>query len=110
MSHDHPHSHDESHDSGPPSEHEVMSRAMQELLEEKNLITAAQVRQKMERFEEELPYRGSKVVARAWTDPAYRKRLVSDAASAVAELGFLSTQGEHMLAVENTGRSRRFCR
>jgi nitrile hydratase len=42
------------------------------------------------------------VVARAWVDPAYKKRLLSNAAKAIAELGYLGTQGEHMLVVENT--------
>ena len=63
MSHDHPHDHDE--DEGPPSEHEIMSRAMQELLEEKGILTAAQVRRRMELFEQEFPQRGSRVIAHA---------------------------------------------
>ena len=58
------------HDDGPPGEFEIMSRAMQEILEEKGVITAEQIRQRMEQFEEDFPYRGSRVVARAWTDPA----------------------------------------
>ena len=42
------------------------------------------------------------MVAKAWTDPAYRERLLSDATAAIAELGFSGAQGEHMVAVENT--------
>jgi len=69
--HDHDHDHDahppiEEHDDGPPSEYEVMSRAMQELLEAKGIITADEVRERMEVFDEAFPYRGAMVVAHAW--------------------------------------------
>src|SRR6188768_3029686 len=73
--HDHTHDHDHDdhapvneHDNGPPGEYEIMSRAMQELLEQKGLITAEQVAKRMEQFDEEFPYRGAQVVARAWVD------------------------------------------
>ena len=48
------------------------------------------------------PQNGARVVARAWNDPAYRARLMSDATGAIAELGYEGRQGEHMIAVENT--------
>ena len=107
--HGHAHEHDHAHDQhaaietreGPPSEYEIMSRAMQELLEEKDLITADQVRQKMERFEEELPYRGSKVVARAWTDREFKQRLLEDGKAACAEMG-IDLEADRLIAVENT--------
>jgi hypothetical protein len=74
--HDHSYPHDERTAIGepvgdPPSECEITSRAMQELLEEKGLITAEEVRRRMELFEEEFPYRGAKAIARAWTVPAW---------------------------------------
>ena len=47
---------------------------------------------------------GAAVVARAWSDPAYKARLMDDATAAIAELGFTGRQGEHMVAVENTPR------
>ena len=72
-------------DEGPPSDYEIMSRAMQELLEEKGLITSGQVRRRMELFEQEFPQRGSRVVAHAWADPAFRKRLLADGKAACAE-------------------------
>ena len=105
-----PHAHDHDpdthapvteHDNGPPGEYEIMSRAMQELLEEKDMITADQVRQKMERFEEELPYRGSKVVARAWTDREFKQRLLEDGKAACAEMG-IDLEADRLIAVENT--------
>lgn len=89
------------HDNGPPSEYEIMSRAMQELLEEKGLITAEQVRRRMELFDEEFPYRGSAVIARAWVDPEFKKRLLVDGKAACAEMG-VELETERLIAVENT--------
>lgn len=104
--HDHNHDHDDhapvnEHDSGPPSDYEIMSRAMQELLEEKGLITAEQVRRRMELFDEEFPYRGSRVIARAWTDPAFKARLLADGRAACAEMDIV-LESERLIAVENT--------
>jgi len=104
--HDHDHAHDAhapiaGQDEGPPSEYEIMSRAMQELLEAKGLITAEEVRRRMELFEEELPYRGSRVIARAWTDPAFKKRLLEDGKAACAEMG-VNLEADRLIAVENT--------
>lgn len=104
--HDHDHEHDahepiNDKDEGPPSEYEIMSRAMQELLEEKGVITAEQVRRRMELFEEEFPYRGSKVIARAWADPAFKKRLLEDGRAACIEMG-VEIEAERLIAVENT--------
>ena len=50
------------------------------------------------------PQNGARAVARAWVDPAYKKRLLDDAPPAIAELGYTSSQGEHMRVVENTPR------
>lgn len=88
-------------EAGPPSEYEIMSRAMQELLEERGLITADEVRRRMERFDEELPYRGSRVIARAWVDPDFRKRLLADGKAACAEMG-IELEADRLIAVENT--------
>jgi nitrile hydratase len=104
--HDHNHDHDDhapvnEHDNGPPSDYEIMSRAMQELVEEKGLITAEQVRRRMELFDEEFPYRGSRVIARAWTDPAFKARLLADGRAACAEMDIV-LESERLIAVENT--------
>ena len=101
---EHGHRHHEpvaEHDQGPPSEYEIMSRAMQELLEAKGVVTADEVRRRMEIFEEEFPYRGSRVIARAWTDPAFRKRLLQDGKAACAEMG-IDLEATRLIAVENT--------
>ncbi|MGH8662056.1 MAG: nitrile hydratase subunit alpha [Burkholderiales bacterium] len=88
-------------DEGPPSEYEIMSRAMQELLEAKGVVTAEEIRRRMETFEEEFPYRGSRVIARAWTDPAFRQRLLKDGKAACAEMG-VELEASRLIAVENT--------
>lgn len=108
--HDHDHAHDNDHDdhapvnehdNGPPGDYEIMSRAMQELLEQKGLINAAKVARRMEQFDDEFPYRGAQVVARAWVDPAYKQRLIEDGRAACAEVGIM-LEAERLIAVENT--------
>jgi nitrile hydratase alpha subunit len=103
MSHDHhhPHAEEPDHDSGPPSEHELLSRAMQELLEAKGVITADQIRRRMEKFEQDFPYRGARVIAHAWADPAFRKRILEDGKAACAEFG-IDLEADRLVAVENT--------
>ena len=97
----HDHSHDRSFDEGAPSEHEIMSRAIQELLEEKGVITAEQVRGRMEQFDADFPYRGPRVIAHAWTDAAFRARLLEDGKRACAEFG-IDLEADRLIAVENT--------
>jgi nitrile hydratase len=99
MSHDH--GHDSEHDKGPPSEYEIMSRAMQELLVEKGVITAEQIRARMEKFDQDFPYRGARVIAHAWAEPAFRKRLLADGKAACTEFG-LDLEADRLIAVENT--------
>jgi nitrile hydratase len=89
------------HESGPPSEHEILSRAIQELLEAKGVITAEQVRQRMEKFEEDFPYRGARVIAHAWTNPAFKTKLLKDGKAACAEFG-IDLEADRLIAVENT--------
>ena len=97
----HDHSHDESFDEGPPSEWEILSRAMQELLVEKGVITAEQIRSRMEKFDEDFPYRGMRVIARAWADPAFKARLIANGKQACAEMG-IDLEADKLIAVENT--------
>ena len=98
MSHDHDHPDDER---GPPSDHEVLSRAMQELLEERGVITAEQVRARMEQFDKDFPTRGARLIAHAWVDPQFRKRLLADGKTACAEFG-IDLEADRLIAVENT--------
>jgi len=77
--------------------------ALEALLHEKGFLDSAQVDAIVHRYEEEVgPLNGAAVVARAWTDPAYRKRLLADGTAAIAELGFGGPQGEYMVVLENT--------
>jgi len=78
-------------------------KALESLLVEKGLVDPAALDAIVEHYEHKVgPRNGARVVARAWTDPAYRERLLADATAAIAELGFTGRQGEHMVAVENT--------
>jgi nitrile hydratase subunit alpha len=85
------------------SDVEVRVRALERLLVEKGLVDPAALDAVIETYETKVgPHNGARVVARAWTDPAYRRRLLSDATAAIAELGYEGRQGEHLVAVENT--------
>jgi nitrile hydratase len=89
--------------SAPPSDPVLRVKALESLLTEKKLIDPAALEALIDAFEKKVgPRNGAKVVARAWLDPAYKKRLLSDATKAIAELGFSGMQGEDMVVVENT--------
>jgi len=95
-------SHEHGHENG-VSDVEIRTRALESLLYEKGLLTPAAVETLIGAFERDLgPLNGARVIARAWVDPEYRRRLLEDATAAIAELGFGGLQGEHMVAVENT--------
>ncbi|MBV9060739.1 MAG: nitrile hydratase subunit alpha [Pseudonocardiales bacterium] len=76
--------------------------ALETILVEKGYVEPAALDAIAEIYEDVGPKNGAKVVARCWVDAAYRERLLTDATSAIAELGFGGRQGEHMVAVENT--------
>jgi nitrile hydratase subunit alpha len=85
------------------SELAVRVEAVESLLVEKGLVDPAVVDEVIDHYETSVgPLNGAQVVARAWTDPAYRERLLSDGTSAVAELGFGGAEGQMIVAVENT--------
>ena len=107
--HDHDHAHGPLHnhpplqpdDTSAPGRYELMVLAMKELLIEKGVLTADQVRRGFETLDSWDPGRGAAIVARAWTDPAFKKKLLSDSNAAVAEFGI--DMGEAKLTVvENT--------
>jgi nitrile hydratase subunit alpha len=82
---------------------EARVKALESLLIAKGLVSADTLTKLAETYEHDLgPMNGAKVVARAWVDPAYRQRLLTNATAAIAELGFSGLQGEHMVVVENT--------
>jgi nitrile hydratase subunit alpha len=77
--------------------------AIESLLVERDVVDSGVVDALIEHYEHNVgPLNGAKVVARAWTDPAYRRRLLSDGTKAVAELGFGGAEGALIVAVENT--------
>ncbi len=78
-------------------------RAIESLLIEKGLVQPAALAAIVETYETKIgPHNGAQVVARAWTDPAFKTRLLADATAAIAEMGFSGVQGEDMVVVENT--------
>ena len=78
-------------------------KALESLLVEKGLVDPTALDVIIDTYEHRVgPRNGARVVARAWTDPAYLERLRADATTAIAELGYGGRQGEHMVAVENT--------
>jgi nitrile hydratase subunit alpha len=98
--HDHEKSH---HHPRPLSDAAVRAKAIESLLVEKGLIASDAIDKIVEHYEKDVgPINGAKVVAHAWSDPGYKKRLLKDGTSAIAELGFGGLQGEHMVVVENT--------
>lgn len=73
------------------------------LLIEKGIVAKEALDKLADIYEHDLgPMNGAKVVARAWVDTDFKRRLLDDATAAIAELGFGGLQGEHMIAVENT--------
>jgi nitrile hydratase subunit alpha len=81
----------------------LRTEALEQLLTERGLIDPKVMNELIARYETNVgPLNGAKVVARAWTDPQYRRRLLDDGTAAIKELGFSGQQGEHIVVVENT--------
>lgn len=101
---EHAHAHD--HSDGEGSELSPIAlrvRALESLLVEKGCVDPAALDVLIDTYETKVgPRNGARVVARAWSDPAYRDSLATDATAAIAELGITGRQGEHMVAVWNT--------
>jgi nitrile hydratase len=86
-----------------PSDVALRVKSLESLLVEKGLVDRAALDALVDTYEHKIgPRNGAQVVAKAWVDPAYKQRLLTDADKAIAELGFGGMQGEHMVAVENT--------
>ncbi len=100
-----PHEHEHGHDHGQevPSDLALRVKALESLLVEKGLVDPAALDALIDTYEHKVgPRNGARVVARAWVDPAYKQRLLANATAAIAELGYMGRQGEHMVVVENT--------
>jgi len=91
------------YDHGPSDRHALRAEALESLLREKGLVQPEMIDAVVRQYEQDIgPMNGAQVVARAWTDPAYKQRLLHDGTEAIAELGFGGPQGEHIVVVENT--------
>lgn len=99
---DHDHDHAPIEADAPPSYYEVMEIAVRELLVEKGLIGAHEIRRQIEVLDSRSPALGARVVARAWTDPAFRARLLADGRAACEELGITFYDDTQLIVLENT--------
>jgi len=90
--------------SAPPSYYEVMETAIQELLVEKQLIGAGEIRRQIEVLDSRTPALGAKVVARAWVDPEFRSRLLANGRTACEELGITFYDDTKLIVLENTSK------
>jgi nitrile hydratase subunit alpha len=98
--HDHDHQHEHQ---AVPNDPTLRVKSIESLLVEKGLVDPAALDAVIDTFEHKVgPHNGARVIARAWVDPAYRQRLLSNAPAAIAEIsGLQPTQGDHIMAVEN---------
>ncbi len=95
MSHDHDHSH--------LSDTDLRVRALESLLAEKGLVDSAALDEIVDRYENKVgPRNGAHVVAKAWTDSAFKKWLLEDATAAIDSMGYVGTQGADLVVLENT--------
>ena len=100
--HSHDHKHEDAH-SHLPSDPELRVKAIETLLLRKGLIDSETLDELIDTYENKIgPQNGAKVVAKAWVDESYKKRLLEDATAAIRELSYQGRQGENMVVVENT--------
>ena len=102
LSHANQHDHDHEHQAV-PSDLTLRVKALESLLVEKGLVDRPALDALIDTYEHKIgPRNGARVVARAWVDPTYKQRLLTNGSAAIAELGYGGQQGEHMVVVENT--------
>jgi nitrile hydratase len=104
--HDHNHAHDHAGVVGDvmPGYFDIMETAVRELLVEKQLIGASEIRRQIEVLDSRTPALGAKVVARAWVDPSFRARLLADGRAACEELGITFYDDTGLIVLENTDK------
>jgi nitrile hydratase len=102
---DHDHDHQPGEHGAPLTETQLRVRALESLLVDKGLVDPAALDALIDTYETKVgPRNGARIVARAWVDPAYKKRLLTDATAAIAEFGFVGRQGEDLVVLENTAQ------
>lgn len=97
--HDH---HEHAPDAGTPGYYEVMEIALRELLIERGLIAAGEIRRQVEVLDSRTPALGARVVAKAWTDPAFKARLLANGRAGCEELGISFYDQTDLIVLENT--------
>lgn len=102
--HDHDHTHAEISHSEPPGYYDIMETAVRELLIEKRLFGADEIRRQIEVLDSRTPALGAKVVARAWVDQAFRVRLLANGRAACEELGITFYDDTQLIVLENTDK------
>src|SRR5271156_6751078 len=100
--HDHDHDHAEISHSARPQYYEIMETAIRELLVEKKMIAADEIRRQIEVLDSRTPALGAKVVARAWVDTSFKSRLLSNGRTACEELGISFYDDTQLIVLENT--------
>ncbi len=94
------HHHEGDHHPSEPSQSQLVAAALESLLVEKGFLSSDTIDRLVEMYEKDIgPMIGARVVARAWSDPAYKKRLLTDSASALADLDI---HMNNLVVVENT--------
>jgi len=97
------HHHADGHHPEPESYAALRTKAIESLLAEKGLIASDAIDAIVEKFEQDIaPLNGAKVVARAWADPDFKRRLLENGTEAIAEMGYWGTQGAEIVVLENT--------
>jgi nitrile hydratase len=102
--HDHAYPPQKDHDAGEMSAYELLEEAVRTLLVEKGVLTEREIAAQIDLMDSRTPALGAKVVAKAWTDPAFKKRLLNDTRSALAELGIDIGSLADYRTVENTAK------
>jgi nitrile hydratase len=101
--HDHDHDHGHEHESSSLSPLELRVRALETVLTQKGYVDPAALDVLIDTYQTKVgPRNGAQVIARAWCDVEFRRRLLEDATAAINSMGFVGRQGEHMVVVENT--------
>ena len=101
--HDHDHDHGHEHESSSLSPLELRVRALETVLTQKGYVDPAALDVLIDTYQTKVGLRnGAQVIARAWCDVEFRRRLLEDATAAINSMGFVGRQGEHMVVVENT--------
>ena len=100
--HDHDHAHPEIASTERPGYFDILARALEEMLIERKIIQAGEIERQIDVLDSRTPALGAKIIARAWTDPAFRARLLADGRGTCEELGITFYDDTGLIVLENT--------